>query len=189
MADLKTYLSTVQPGEIDDPNELERILAHHWDSLKGWRMEGMSGFKLINRMEDVRWNPPILSFVLERHGGTAMGSTRAELQHWEVNVKEGWCGIVKRGRRQVRSMAKGVSVKPVAAETAQMILGGKQDDRLKWDKDGCVKVRPATLFPDDGSFKITISGRRKKFRQFLAEMLMPHGWEWDGMNGFRKSKS
>jgi hypothetical protein len=45
----------------------------------------MAGYKL-SRMKDATWNPPILEFTIERHGGTALGSTRASLQRWEINM-------------------------------------------------------------------------------------------------------
>lgn len=38
---------------------------------------GMLSNKLLRRMEDVLWALPILSFRIERHGGTDCGSTRA----------------------------------------------------------------------------------------------------------------
>jgi hypothetical protein len=37
----------------------------------------MTGQKLLGRMEEVVWEPPILSFTVERHGGTVQGSSRA----------------------------------------------------------------------------------------------------------------
>jgi hypothetical protein len=88
MDGLKRILSAMEPGAIAETAEVERLLAGCWDDLGGVDEGGMQGYKLLNRMEDVVWRPPVLSFVIERHGGTVMGSTRAELQHWSVDVDE-----------------------------------------------------------------------------------------------------
>lgn len=65
----------------------------------------MEAYKLLGRMEQVRWEPPVLSFIVERHGETVNGSTRAELQHWEVAVENRTARIVKTGQRQLKPMA------------------------------------------------------------------------------------
>ena len=83
---LKEFLSDLHSGPIHSPSpHLEPLLASCWGEFSG-DDGGMMGDKLIGRMEAVEWNPPLLTFVIERHGGTVMGSTRAELQHWEVNI-------------------------------------------------------------------------------------------------------
>ena len=68
----------IKPRRIDQPRKLERLLSEVWDDLGGSDC-GMAGHKLIGRMEHVEWNPPVLTFTIERHGGTVLGSTRAEL--------------------------------------------------------------------------------------------------------------
>ena len=40
----------------------------------------------LGRMEKVEWQPPYLTFSIERHGATVKGSTRAELQNWQVDT-------------------------------------------------------------------------------------------------------
>ena len=82
-------------------------------NLTAMIQEAMEPYKL-NRMEKAEWQPPILSFVVERHGGTALGSTRADLQHWTVNVetKEANCHIA--GHRQLEPMQPRMDVKPLA---------------------------------------------------------------------------
>lgn len=65
--------SRLAPGPISDTTELERLLAAYWDELNG-DDGGMEGYKLLGRMEAVVWKP-ILSFRIERHGGTVIGSS------------------------------------------------------------------------------------------------------------------
>ena len=81
---LKGLLTALPPGEVAVPGALIALLAGCWHELDGGAAEGMKTSKLA-RMEDVRWESPILSFQLERHGALALGSTRAELQVWSVD--------------------------------------------------------------------------------------------------------
>jgi len=41
------------------------------------------------RMENEKWEPPILSFDVERHGGLALGSVYAEVYHYMYNAQTG----------------------------------------------------------------------------------------------------
>ena len=60
----------------------------------------MAGHKLIGRMENVEWHPPILTFLIERHGGTVLGSARAELQRWTVDLDRRTATCERVGHRQ-----------------------------------------------------------------------------------------
>jgi hypothetical protein len=43
----------------------------------------------IERIEEATWEDPIFTFVIERHGRTVHGSSRAELQRWTVDLDAG----------------------------------------------------------------------------------------------------
>jgi hypothetical protein len=68
---LREHLNSLPPGEIEDPGQLVELLAACWYQLPDSTFEGMTKGKL-QRMEDVKWDPPRLSFTIERHGGTAL---------------------------------------------------------------------------------------------------------------------
>ncbi len=129
---LRNYLASLQPGSIADIAEVARLLAACWDDLVG--DEGaMAAYKLLNRkMENVTWKPPILSFAIERHGAAALGSTRAELQHWHIDVKRKAKTLFGLGRRQLTPRQKSLDVEPLAEEIAKLILAHAEDDRLRW---------------------------------------------------------
>lgn len=55
----------------------------------------MEAHKLLSRMEQIVWEPPVLTFVIARHGGMVLGSTRAELQHWAVDLNKMTAEITK----------------------------------------------------------------------------------------------
>jgi hypothetical protein len=153
---LVQYLRTMPRGRIDDSQELESLLATCWYELDSGG--GMSGGKLAGRMEMVVWNPPALCFVIERHGGTVMGSSHAELQHWRVDVEAGTATLCKVGHRQLRPMQPRLDVEPLAEEIAAQIVGQRMDDRLQWYKDGRVRVLIIKILPDSG-VKQTREGR------------------------------
>ena len=79
---LHLFLNEVPTGEIQNSNEklitVLKLLAEAWSSLEGGNDQNIDPTK-IHRAESIRWTPPILSFVLERHGGTVNGSSRADL--------------------------------------------------------------------------------------------------------------
>lgn len=175
MTSLKEKLMHVPSGAVLDTNGLDRLLADCWSDLEGAYDGGMEASKLLGRMESIHWQPPILTFVIERHGGTVCGSTRAELQHWEVDVDRMTATIVKTGQRQVAPMARRVSVMPVAQEIAEAALQGKSDERLRWLGGHCVHVVTSRLFPATSGCKRTIEGRRKRLANEVAEILAKHG--------------
>ena len=105
LIELNRHCAALPLGPIADVPTLERLLAAAWNALTGSE-GGMEGYKLLDRMEAVVWNPPLLSFLVERHGGTVQGSTRAELQHWHVDVGRKTASLGKIGWRQLRPAAK-----------------------------------------------------------------------------------
>ncbi len=149
----------------------------------------MQAHKIRGRTEDLAWNPPQLTFKIERHGGTVNGSTRAEMQHWCVDVAAHTAEIVSTGRRQLRAMAKRVNVKGPAAEIAEAILKGQESASLKRYPDGRVKVLISALIPHGDDFKQTVAGRRKRFRAALEALIQPQGWSEVSTNTYSDSQN
>lgn len=179
MDKLKNYLSSLPAGEITDAGGVERMLAAVWDELicdDG----GMRGYKLLNRMENLQWEPPLLRFRIERHGGTVLKSTRAELQHWDVDVEEGTATLRKVGHRQLYPMAKRIYVKPLVNEIVEAILNRTPDARVECWEDGQVSVSMRKVFPDGSAFRMTLEGRRKRLREMLELRMKQEGWECSG---------
>jgi len=183
--DLERAFASLHPGEVSEPTGWDRLLAEDWVELRGSDDGGMEGYKLLGRMERVRWQPPVLSFVVERHGGTVMGSTRAELQHWEIDVAERTARLVKVGHRQLNSMASRTDIEGLAEEITVRILSGEDDDRIKRFEDRSVKVLVTKIFPTGSGFQRTVSGRRKRLLQYVAETLSKAGWKETTTNVFK----
>jgi cytidyltransferase-like protein len=49
-----------------------------------------------------------------------------------------------------------------------------------------VQVRKSKAVPDDGSYKMTLSSRRKRLFAYIKEIVEAQGWKETGLNSFRK---
>jgi hypothetical protein len=126
----------------------------------------------LYRLESPTWTPPVLTFQIERHGGTVMGSTRAEVQHWEVHTDIGSAELIRSTRRQLHSMATKWSAESLATELAEAIRNSKDHAKLNWRKKGTVALTGDSV-PD--GFKQTVAGRKKRLKAALAKEL---GNDW-----------
>jgi hypothetical protein len=199
----KLFISTLEGGmgslivhlllsgrePLADPEWLDTMLADCWDLFAGSDQGGMEADKLLGRMEDVVWTPPVLTFVVERHGGTVCGSTRAELQHWALDFNAMTATITGIGHRQVAPVAPRLSIKAIAEEVAQAILDCNPDERLRWLDDNVVRVRTSSVFPTGSGFKMTVKGRRMRLCRYVWERLAGHGWLKKGWNEFKKAEN
>lgn len=185
---LTDSLASISSGMVEDTAGLDHLLASCWDDLHGSDGGGMQASKLIGRMEDIHWEPPILRFFIGRHGGAACGSSREELQHWEVDLDAGTAEIVKTGHRQLAPMAARAPIKAMAEEICEAILSGKEDDRIRRSDDGSVKVLASEIFPTDSGCKRTVAGRRKRLVEQVEEILQPHRWKKFRGNIFCRSQ-
>jgi len=173
---LQGHLAALAPGAIADIGKLAALLAGCLHQFAGMHAQGMHAGRLA-RMEAVHWEPPLLSFTIERHGAMALGSTRAELQRWRVDIRRLQASCIKdRGYRQLRQRAEPVKTEPMAAELAEVISEGRADDGIRWGQDGTVRVVLTKVFPYGSGYMQTIAGRRKRFRAALTELLAARRW-------------
>jgi hypothetical protein len=167
----------VSPGALtgDAANDVERLLGTAWGRLEGSHDGGMKGEKLVGRAESLHWSPPFLTFVIERHGAFVKGSTRAELQKWEIDVSRNTARIVAQSRRQLVAMDARLDVKPLTAEIAAMILRAGEAPALKWVNHSRVRVLTGVVIPK--TIKQTTLSRRGRFVAELSQILRPEGWK------------
>lgn len=182
---IRQHSASLPPGPVADVPTLERLLAAVWDELYG-DDGGMEGYKLLNRMEKPIWNPPVLTFRIERHGAASLGSSRAEVQEWTVDLGAMTTTVSVVGRRQIGPLQPRLDVKPIAADLCSAILTGKQDDRLKWDGNSKVRVLMGKVLPEGSAVKETLAARRKRLRDELSRLLAPEGWKCVRPNLYEK---
>jgi len=153
---------------LDHIEALQKRLAAIWGTLDGSRQGAMDGRKLAGRAEDITWHPPFLRFTIERHGGTVMGSSRATLQEWKVDLERGTAAIEGENRyRQLYDREPPLRMQPIV----DRLLGAIREERrgepgLEWKKDS-VRIIASQLFPP--AVQRTTEGRRKRLWAALAD--------------------
>lgn len=181
------HCAALLPGPVADIPTLERLLAAAWDELSG-DDGGMEADKLLDRMEKPIWNPPVLNFRIERHGAASLGSSRAEVQEWTVDLERLTASVKVAGRRQIGPLKPRLDVKAIAADLCSVILTGNQDDRLKWDGTSKVRVLIGKVLPERSAVKETLAYRRKRLRDELTRLLAPEGWKLVRPNLYERVK-
>lgn len=173
---LRDLLSTMPPGHLSDDDCLRALaeLSQCWESIPGSDVKSTTADKL-RRAEEVCWTPPILSFTLERHGGTVLGSSRASLHYWEVDTAQPEARIVNTSVRQLSPKARVMDIEKMANEIATLILNGVDDRRVTWLEDRQrVQVNIGEVIPETNPQ--TTQGRRKRFRVVLASLMSEANW-------------
>ncbi len=176
--DLLTYLESLATCEPKLSGEVSKkvleLLSECWPVLSGSDDQSTTPDKVC-RSENLKWKSPILSFQLERHGGTVKGSTRAALHHWEVNLEKGTATIAKTGSRQLQKQDLRMDTKVLARETADRILNGENHFSLKWSGDRSnVVLAIGEIIPETNAK--TTSDRRKRYKQQLDSIMSECGW-------------
>jgi len=177
--ELETFLNGLPSGPIADKHKdrVLNLLSECWSTLDGSNETSMDTYKL-GRAEDLEWNPPCLSFRIERHGGTVLGSSRAEMQRWIIDVEKGNVSWEPSGHRQLYPMSPRLDVKPIVASVIEAVQSGQSlpNGALIRDGDDLLRIKQSILIPDDGP-KQTITGRRRRFRHALEDAMRAIGWE------------
>jgi hypothetical protein len=173
---LRASLDALGTGAVTLTPDVVVGLKRIWDSLDGSGEEQMHGGKIRgDRIENARWNPPVLTFGIERHGRTVMGSKSADVHTWEVDLIKATARLVDIKRRQLLPPAKKLDVRPIADEIAMLIIEGLDDPRLQWSKDRS-SVRVLTVECLGAAFKQTMTDRRKRFFAAIDRELLLNGW-------------
>jgi hypothetical protein len=175
IGNLRATLDRIAIGPVSSDQEdlVRRSLAEAWEHLPGSDEESTDAYKL-HRAENLQWQPPILSFVLERHGGTVVGSSRAALHNWEADLNLRQARIVRLGRRQLTSQDERLNVKPLAEEVAKAIIKHRSKRWLNWKEANQVQIDIGELIPATNAQ--TTAGRRKRFHDALTTRLAVEGW-------------
>ena len=171
---LQQYLDSVPFGAITDTDTLIPLLKNAWPEFDGSDRCGMTNDKLT-RIENVRWDPPYLEFTIERHGGTLLGSSRGELQHWTIDIIKGIARTSTSGYRQLRPPQSPLDVEPLVQRVVTAI-NGRDDPCLVRLPKGSVRVSVGMLISKSSAAKQTVTERRRRFWSMLNERLATVGW-------------
>lgn len=177
MESLRALLATLSPGPVPSSVPLDSVLASCWSELAGGDSHGMTADKLLGRMEDAIWDPPAVRFWLARHGAiVAGGSTRADKQHWTIDVDLRRATVEEHGFVQVHPSQPPLNLSPIVSELTALILSDTPDPRLQWDGPQRVRVLIGRILPEHSAVRRTLAGRRKRLITELQARLAPSGW-------------
>ncbi len=195
-----SLLRNISPGAVParTSDELFKLVVAGWHEFSGSREASMDTRKISrgDGPEEVTWSPPYLSFVIIRHGGAVLGSTRGERQRWELNLERGTADHAQIGFRQLRPVAPRMDVKGLADAVCKAVGEGPNsasrlvaDGVVVWKDDLALTVYHGKIVT--GSYRRTVSGRRKRFIADLKSKIEVIGWSLDLVGrglSFRKTQ-
>jgi hypothetical protein len=184
--ELATLLRSTPVGLMPAETRMQvrKMLGACWTEFAGSTESKMAYWKAVREegADDLVWDPPILSFTVERHGAMVLGSSRVEKQEWKLDLQHKTAQHCTAGFRQMRPSAPRLNVKPVAARVCETVRQGPNANSdlvsqgiLVWNGDHAL-VRHGEIIPNNGP-AMTISGRRKRFRAELKSLIAALGWE------------
>lgn len=173
---LRELLQTLAPGLVEDPNAIEMLMMESWDYFDGGSAQGMNPEKLSRCVENLEWDPPRLTFVIERHGGKfAGGSTRAEKQRWNLDLEKFTARCASAGYRQNEPRQPKLDLAPLVEKVLDAVKSERHENFLKWYTSQHVHINTSAVLPPT-PYKDTQNGRSKRFRAKLFPALEGLGW-------------
>ncbi|MEB8534630.1 hypothetical protein, partial [Acidithiobacillus ferriphilus] len=177
---LKEILFGMDNGLIA-PQFIKRVkeqLIEAWPYIKGSDAEKTFSDKLC-RIEKLTWNNPLLEFILERHGPTVSGSSRAPLHIWSVDVTKMKATVKKGKYRQLEKRSKKFQFKKAIEEVINLVVSKSDHEWLDWDPErNRARIFITRIIPNNAPGQ-TVSGRRRRFRELLQPALKEVGWSFE----------
>jgi hypothetical protein len=168
---------------------LSGLLADAWDALDNSDATSMAALKL-GRIEDPAWDPPVLSFRIERHGGMVKGSSRGEMQQWTLDLDTCSAHVAPVGFRQRTPLRNKLDTAGIATRIVTLVNTRAEDPLLEWSKDkSSVLIRLTQAVDPDMAPKQTLEGRRRRLREALTPLLAEIDWQPTNQPGRYKVSS
>ncbi|MBL8020727.1 MAG: hypothetical protein JNM27_13735 [Leptospirales bacterium] len=150
-----------------------------WSALAGSDESNMGVGKLSRaESEKCKWDPPVLTIAVERHGATVLGSINGDLQGWRINIDHMTAKPFSMGKRRLRPAAPRLDLTPLAEKFVEAVRRGLDDPCVRRLKDGRIQPAMKILLPE--AAKETHAGRAKKLWGLLDPLMEQVGWERDG---------
>jgi hypothetical protein len=181
LAAVRDLLSNVEPGKLSDEtiSAIVGELRPVWEELEGATDAKMAAYKL-DRGCEWAWTPPLLRFLITRHGGPPMGSSRGERQLWSLNVQEAVAHWVDYGFVQLKPQSPPFRYELAVQEITSLIDAGPaaqtSHDGLVWVGTDRARVTLNKFLPESAN-KATQASRIKRLREKLVLHLSQLGWD------------
>jgi hypothetical protein len=184
---LASTLTASPVGPISDEGTVRSLLYDAWDDLLISNHGGFNKDKHIYRAVNLTWNPPYLTFDVERHGGFVQGSSRADIQSWSVDIQANSATNTSSRSKQMRPASPRMDMAPIVARVGVLVSEHSDDPWITWldeEKSRC-KVNITQIIPDHGPSE-TVRERRRRLNRDLEKVLGAAGWTQDKLNHFSK---
>jgi len=182
---LNKALVALPSGSIHIFDQVEQLLSDAWDDFSGSTEGGMAAEKISGRAYDHDWDPPVLSFKIERHGGTVQGSSRAEIQYWSVNLRDKTATLLGSGHKQLKPRSPALDLAPIVSTLTEVICQEAPHKWIQWDSPNRFRLRIGEIIPAHGASQ-TIQSRRKRLNKSLEQSLSSSGWRLVRANLFER---
>jgi hypothetical protein len=153
-SDIKTFLIGQPKGLIplEMTHELISMLSGIWDQFVGSDETRMTASKLSGRAEKLSWDPSAstLEFEIERHGATVKGSSRAEIQNWVIDLKDGTAHQSANGYIQLRKQNPPLSFDLIVTKLVEAVVAGPDHNykcSIVWGGEDDLRIIPNVLVP------------------------------------------
>lgn len=189
LSKLRALLDELGRGKVRDElaGRVIEALAPVWDELSGARRTAMTAVKLgstkpgqTDRAHDLRWDPPVLTFSVVRHGAAQLGSKRGERQLWSVNLDDASAIWGCRGYEQLKPNNARLNVRRLAESTVAALAAGPgtAHEGILWKSPESAKITLKRLLPRSDN-KQTQTSRTGALRRYLLRLLIESGWRID----------
>ena len=187
LQNLNQHLTSLPAGPISDEEAVRFLLYKAWDDLNIKSHSGFYKEKHIDRTVNLAWDPPSLTFIIERHGGFVQGSSRAEIQSWVVDVQSFCAEHTVSSAKQMRPASPRINMAQIVARLIAAISEETEDPWIKLlhEDRSQFKLNIAQIIPDQGPTK-TVGARRKRLNRDLERELSAAGWRQEKPNHYKK---
>jgi hypothetical protein len=179
---LRELLAKVPSGLVpaDSRDQLVELLKSCWTEFEGGDESRMKVYKL-DRIKDMCWCSPLLSFIIVRHGRAAQGSKRAERQRWDINIQELVAKQYIVGSKLLSKSASPVNFRMIAEKIMREIDHGPLKIGVKhngiiWKNADSVAVKLIAFLPASHSNQ-TSASRSRRLGGELVKVLGEKGWK------------
>jgi hypothetical protein len=177
MRTLRVLLRRNGPGPIFDVEAARNALSDAWDECAGGDRTKLGAYSVASAQK-LEWNPPLLTFLVDRHGGAAFGPSGAERQSWTIDLDAQTAEVVTTVYWQLRPGTPAFGVGAAARGIAVAVAAGAARPGLVWSSPESVRVILSAFMPP-GPMRTT-DVWRKRLRIALDAEMDGLGWTRTG---------
>jgi hypothetical protein len=136
--------------------------------------------KVVGRIVELHWNPPVLSLGIRRDDGSAEHT----VQPWQVDVQDGVAWVATDRRLELPPKADAAAL---AFGLVDLLVAGSSSTAIVRKAGGRISIRPGEVPGLDVGFSETLPGRHCRFRAALDQAMAAAGFVKSGPYRYRQA--